>query len=298
MRDVTNSAAASPSASVQWTIGDVATTITSRDPELTLTTPPAVARFATNQVESHISVDARWAVAGAAGLVGCALRFGRALAAARGGPTAGVVIYLIQIRACAVQDRRLRPDFSSGTVSLHRPYFDASAPMYPLEYPLDELIVTNWLALGRGVEIHACAVRDVNGAGYLFAGHSGAGKSTIARLWRRQPGVTVLSDDRVILRREGDRIWMYGTPWHGDEPLSSPASAPLTHGFFLHHASRNLASPVGQARAASSLFACSFPPFYSASGLEFTLCGAVHLRLEGSQCGGSHLSCRSWGRAS
>jgi AAA domain len=162
-------------------------------------------------------------------------------------------------------------DFSTGVVHLRRSCFPAGHRLYPLEYPLDEILITNWLSLGRGVEVHACAVVDQDGRGYLFAGHSGAGKTTMARQWCGQTGVTVLSDDRIILRKIGDRIWMHGTPWHGDEPLASPDCAPLTHGFFLCHASRHALSPVGDAEAVARLFARSFPPFYSASGLDFTL---------------------------
>ena len=49
------------------------------------------------------------------------------------------------------------PSFSAGEVWLHRPYFEARGPVYPLEYPLDELLIINRLAAqGQGVEIHAC----------------------------------------------------------------------------------------------------------------------------------------------
>lgn len=258
-------------AELQLGIGAIATTIASRDPDLALTVPDAVARFIVQGAASDIAVGARWhhdmprasgRVLFDSGGLWQLRDAGRQLSWSFTSPKFGRAPY-----KTAVFER----DFSAGEVYLHQPYFDASAPIYPLEYPLDELILTNWLALGRGVEIHACAVRDANGAGYLFAGHSGAGKTTLASLWHDVPHVTVLSDDRVILRRSGNQIWMYGTPWHGDEPLASPTSAPLTHGFFLHHAPRNLATPVGQPRAAAALLVCSFPPFYSASGLEFTL---------------------------
>lgn len=162
-------------------------------------------------------------------------------------------------------------DFTNGVVYLRRDCFKSGVPLYPLEYPLDELLITNWLALGRGVEVHACAVVDADGSGYLFAGHSGAGKTTMARQWCAQKNVTVLSDDRVILRKIKNQIWMHGTPWHGDEPLAAPGRVPLRQGFFLRHASRNQLIAVAGAQAVTQLFARTFPPFYSASGLEFTL---------------------------
>lgn len=161
--------------------------------------------------------------------------------------------------------------FTAGDVRLHRPYFEAGGPIYPLEYPLDELLMIGLLGQGRGVEIHGCGVVDRSGAGYLFAGQSGAGKTTMARLWRQEAGVTILSDERVVLRSLGDRIRMYGTPWHGDEPLASPRSVPLSHIFFLRHAADHTLVPVKGADAAAQIFASCFPPFHSAAALDFTL---------------------------
>jgi hypothetical protein len=162
-------------------------------------------------------------------------------------------------------------DFATGVVHLHRPCFTSPGFLYPLDYPLDELLLTNWLALGRGVEVHACAVVDRDDRGYLFAGHSGAGKTTLARQWLKQTGVSVLSDDRVVLRNIDGQIWMYGTPWHGDEPLASPARARLTRGFFLGHALSNRVAEVTGATAVAKLLVRSFPPFASATGLGTTV---------------------------
>lgn len=161
--------------------------------------------------------------------------------------------------------------FTTGEVCLHRPYFETGRAAYPLEYPLDELLMIALLGLGRGIEVHGCGVIDRSGTGCLFVGQSGAGKTTLARLWRREEGVTILSDDRLVLRSVGDRIWMYGTPWHGDEPLASPRGVPLSHIFFLRHATEDALAPVTGASAAARLFASSFPPFHSAPALDFTL---------------------------
>ena len=168
--------------------------------------------------------------------------------------------------------------FTAGDVYLHRPYFEARGPVYPLEYPLDELLIINHLlARGKGVEVHGCGLVDrsehsgQSGAGYLFAGQSGAGKTTMARLWEERPGVTILSDDRVVLRVIGSETWMYGTPWHGDELLASPSRVRLTRLFFLRHGVRPELVPVSRGEAVARLFASSFPPFHSASGLDLAL---------------------------
>lgn len=166
---------------------------------------------------------------------------------------------------------RFNHDFSRGEVTLHRPYFVDGAGFNPLEYPLDELLMLNLLAQGRGVEIHSCGIVDEAGNGYLFAGQSGAGKTTTARLWEALRGISILSDDRIIVRRVDGEFWMYGTPWHGEGELARPEKARLKRIFFLRHGERNELTRLGGAEASAQLFSCSFPTFYNADGLTFTL---------------------------
>ncbi len=166
---------------------------------------------------------------------------------------------------------RFTGDFSAGHVTLHRPFFASAESIDPLEYPLDELLYISLLGQGRGVEIHGCGVVLNGSDGLLFAGQSGAGKSTIARLCLAEPGAVVLSDDRVILREEPDGIWMYGTPWHGEEPLASPARARLAAIHFLRHHRQNEVAPASRTDSVARLFATCFPPFHDARAVDFTL---------------------------
>jgi hypothetical protein len=162
-------------------------------------------------------------------------------------------------------------DFTSGEVCFHRPYFSSTQPLYPLDYPLDELLLVNLLARGKGVEVHACGVMDSDGNGNLFVGQSGSGKTTLARLWQNEPGITVLSDDRIILRQLGSTFWMYGTPWHGEADLASPDRAPLRRVYFLDKGINNEIVPLKNFDAATRFFACGFPPYYDHQALDFTL---------------------------
>jgi hypothetical protein len=162
-------------------------------------------------------------------------------------------------------------DFTAGEVFLHKPFFDAGSALYPLEYPLDELVMMNLLARGRGVEVHSCGVVDRNGKGYLFVGQSGAGKTTSARLWEKEKGVSILSDDRIIVRKVEEKFWMYGTPWHGEAELAVASRAELTHIFFLRQGPRNSLEAQGVAESSARLLSCGFPTFHDACGLEFTL---------------------------
>ena len=71
---------------------------------------------------------------------------------------------------------------------MRREVFGDRLPIYPLHYPLDELLMVHLLARGRGVEIHGSGIVDADGYGTLFAGQSGAGKTTMSRLWLSEPG--------------------------------------------------------------------------------------------------------------
>lgn len=72
----------------------------------------------------------------------------------------------------------------------------------PLEYPLDELLIMHRLTQEKAIELHSCGIVRPDGTGNLFVGHSGAGKSTTTRLWTEREDVDVLSDDRIIVRRD------------------------------------------------------------------------------------------------
>ncbi|MGB8458669.1 MAG: hypothetical protein WCE50_13170 [Candidatus Acidiferrum sp.] len=162
-------------------------------------------------------------------------------------------------------------DYRSGRVLLSREYFDGERPVYPLEYPLDELLMIHRLSRGEGVEVHAVGITDEQGRGHLFLGHSGAGKSTTARLWMGRPGVRILSDDRIILRAREGRVWMYGTPWHGDAGIASPDFAPLSAIYLLEKGKSNEQRPLPKGRAAAELIARSFVTHHSEHGIRATL---------------------------
>jgi hypothetical protein len=148
-------------------------------------------------------------------------------------------------------------------------YGPAVGPLDPFEYPLDELVCVHWLAQGRGVELHAAGIVDERGVGRLFVGHSGAGKTTVCGLWGEAG--TVLSDDRIIVRLEEGRPFMYGTPWHGEARLSSPGRAPLEAIYLLQQAETAALVPLPAAVAAARLFACSFVPAHHRPGVEASL---------------------------
>ena len=181
----------------------------------------------------------------------------------------------------------------------------------PLEYPLDELLIMHRLTQEKAIELHSCGIVRPDGTGNLFVGHSGAGKSTTTRLWTAREDVEILSDDRIIVRRdEGvdeqipgeatagagkrevlrlrdrsvsptghsaqddkkkSRMRMYGTPWHGEAAYASPGSAPLARIFILEHGRGNVLTRLSPSQAVAELFARSFVPFHRHEYLDSAL---------------------------
>jgi hypothetical protein len=163
------------------------------------------------------------------------------------------------------KEARLGADGRHGVVRLDPRACPPGRPVDPLEYPLDELLIQRLLAARGGLELHAAGVVEPSsGRGYLFAGQSGDGKTTTARLWQETVGAAVLSDDRIVLTREADGWRMHGTPWHGEAELALPASAPLAGIFVLGRGGRNTLASLSPARAVAALVARSFPPFHDA----------------------------------
>ena len=129
---------------------------------------------------------------------------------------------------------------------------DARPQIFLPGFPLDEYIVSRLLARRGALVLHACSVLD-DGNAFVFAGHSGAGKSTIAQL-AEECGAEVLSDDRTIITAEAGEARAWGTPFHGSYRRGSPASARIRRVFLLAHASRNCQVPLAPGTAFGELF--------------------------------------------
>jgi hypothetical protein len=158
--------------------------------------------------------------------------------------------------------------FTRGTVAISPELL--ALGRNPLDYPLDEVIVSNLLGRNRGVELHSCGIIDEKGRGHLFVGVSGAGKTTTARLWEgRASGI--VSDDRVIVREQDGVMRMFGTPWHGEAELSSQASAPIAGVYLLSQATSNEMRKLSDSTSVARLLACAFPLFYHPPAMDFTL---------------------------
>lgn len=116
----------------------------------------------------------------------------------------------------------------------------------PLEYPLDGLLLYYLTVRSGDIFIHGSGV-SINNRGYLFAGVSGKGKTTIAQLWDKA-GATVIHDDRLIIRNVNDRFVMYNTPVYNNE---TQRSSPVDKIFLIDHGTTNSIFPTGKSEALS-----------------------------------------------
>ncbi len=115
----------------------------------------------------------------------------------------------------------------------------------------DQILLGRLLGYRKGCIVHSLGIIH-NGNGYLFVGHSGAGKSTTARMI--QNDATILCDDRNIIRKVDDRYMLYGTWNHSDLPDISPQSAPLKGIFFLKQSKTNQLESIKSSKEKFLLF--------------------------------------------
>lgn len=164
-----------------------------------------------------------------------------------------------------------KPEFRNGDVYYRVfPHSEARGTHlpHPLTFPLFHLLMISFLAQGYGVLVHACGIDD-GGRGLLFPGSSNNGKTTMARLW--QDEAFILNDERIVLRQREGRLWIYGTPWHGEYDKISPRGVPLDKVFFLRHAEANSVQRWEGASAASKLLTHCFQPYWDPAGMDFIL---------------------------
>ncbi len=92
----------------------------------------------------------------------------------------------------------------------------------------------------NGFFLH-CSCLEYNGEAVVFTAKSGTGKSTHARLWREYLGekVTMINDDKPIVRFIDGRFYIYGTPWNGKHSLSNNIKAPIKAIYYLHQSKEN-----------------------------------------------------------
>jgi len=127
-----------------------------------------------------------------------------------------------------------------------------SANPYSIDAVL-RIVHTLVLAKQGGFLLHsASAIR--NGKAFLFAGVSGAGKTTISRL--APADATLLTDEISYVRKQDEDYFAFGTPFTGElAKLGENTSAPVAALYLLAQGPENRIDPVAAADAGRELLA-------------------------------------------
>jgi MoaA/NifB/PqqE/SkfB family radical SAM enzyme len=136
-------------------------------------------------------------------------------------------------------------------------------------FPTDQVMLARVLADRDGCYMHSSGVK-LRGKGFLFVGHSEAGKSTMVKMLKSQ--ADILCDDRVILRKHPEGFRIHGTWSHGEIQEVSSSSAPLNSIFFLRKAKECRTVPLEDKKKISRLLlACVIKPFVTVDWWDKTL---------------------------
>ena len=108
---------------------------------------------------------------------------------------------------------------------------------------------------------HSSAVA-VDGKAYIFAAKSGTGKSTHAALWRELLGekAVMINDDKPLIRLDGEKFTVYGTPWNGKHKLGRNISARLSGICILSRGEKNEIEKISPSDALPGLLVQTFRP--------------------------------------
>lgn len=136
--------------------------------------------------------------------------------------------------------------------------------------------------------VHASVVSYKGGA-YMFLGRSGTGKSTHSSLWLKNiEGTSLLNDDNPVIRVEGDKVNIYGTPWSGKTPCYKNEVLPLKASVRLSQAPHNVIKRLPVLQSYASLM-----PACSCMRWDRNSTDALHKTVEKviSKVAGWHLEC-------
>ena len=145
------------------------------------------------------------------------------------------------------QVARFDPAHTTGTIYHGPPQKEAflNGNLHALTLlPTDQILLARIMADREAFFLHSAGI-VYNREGYLFVGHSEAGKSTTCGMFQNAGG-KILCDDRIVVRKHSEGFRIHGTWSHGDVPDCCPDSAPLKGIYFLEQAPENEIIPVAE----------------------------------------------------
>ncbi len=103
---------------------------------------------------------------------------------------------------------------------------------------------------------------ELDGEGYLFTALSGTGKSTHTANWRKYFGdrVTMINDDKPVIRKIHDKYYVCSTPWMGKSNIGCNMKSPIKAVYVLKRGEENSASVTTPAKQIRQLMEATLLP--------------------------------------
>ena len=133
----------------------------------------------------------------------------------------------------------------------------------PLCYPLDQLLLLHLLAEVDMLLVHGACV-DFGSGAVVYAGCSGAGKTTLSRLIAscEELECDIITDDRVLLARTECGWLAGGTPWPGEGRYAMNEWRPLRAVNFLKQGVTERFIPLGHSSTLASMLPLMSVPWF------------------------------------
>ncbi len=147
----------------------------------------------------------------------------------------------------------LEPDLKHWTIWSE----ERNGELEPMLYPMAPILLHYAVLTADAVMMHASGIFDGE-KGRMFSGFSGAGKSTISGIWKDN-GSQMINDDRLIIRRENDRYFIYNTPMFYEDKNKK---APLDAVYLIRHSAKNDIEKISGAAAVTGTMAFSIQNNY------------------------------------
>ena len=154
-------------------------------------------------------------------------------------------------------------------------YLDITAD-YLLHFVLGDVVAFCQTVRNAAV-LHSAAVA-YRGHAVLFSAPSETGKSTHTGLWKKlyPEDVILFNDDTPVIRKQGENLYAFGTPWSGKTEINENICAPLHSIVFLKQAKENSIRRLSTVEAAVQLVnETRKPVFESLMGMHMQLINQI-----------------------
>lgn len=100
-----------------------------------------------------------------------------------------------------------------------------------------------------GIMLHASGVVK-DGYAYLFSADPGTGKSTHTHLWCEHiEGTYIINDDKPAIRKTGNELFVYGTPFSGKKDISANKKVKLGGICLIYRSEKNVIERISAEEA-------------------------------------------------